>query len=178
MDLVSTIAAENGKCAKYDYKIVDIAPVQLINTKSKMDSFLRGSDVCKSDKEIAVDLYQMDSANMNMIGDATEDITFLFFLLHEQPKDVRLKTIEETMRITKKNGKIVIVDYHKPISKINPFLYIMRPILTYLEPFAIDLWNEEIGEYVEAINEKNEWNATMEKQLFFNGLYQKIVLTK
>merc|ERR1712176_688133 len=113
----------------------------------------------------------MDSASMNMMEDETEHISFLFFLLHEQPKDVRLKTIEETMRITKQNGKIVIVDYHRPSSAMNPFLYIMRPILTYLEPFAIDLWNEEIAEYVEKINEKNGWNVTMEEQLYFNGLY-------
>merc|ERR1712129_234870 len=103
-----------------------------------------------------------NSANMENISDASEDITYLFFLLHEQPNDVRLKTLGETMRITKENGKIVIVDYHRPVSKMNPFLYIMRPILTYLEPFAIDLWNEEIGDYVADINAKNGWNVKLE----------------
>jgi len=174
MDLVSAIDGIE-KCQKCVYNIIDIAPVQLENTKRKMSDLCHGN----ADTDIEIGLYQMNSANMELLSDASEDITFLFFLLHEQPKDVRLKTIEESIRTTKENGKIVIVDYHRPLSKYNPFLYIMRPILTYLEPFAIDLWKEEIGEYVQALNERNEWNVTTTtKELYFGGLYQKVVLTK
>ena len=115
---------------------------------------------------------------MISIEDNSEDITYLFFLLHEQPKDVRLKTIEDTLRITKEGGMCVIVDYHKPISNLNPFKYIMRPVLTYLEPFAIDLWNEQVVDYIKDMNERNNWNLKIEKELFFNGLYQKIVVRK
>merc|ERR1712129_378582 len=106
MDLVSEMV-ENTKCSQYNYKIIDIAPVQLKNTKNKMDQFIADKD-SNSSVEVKIDLHQMNSANMERMSDATEDITYLFFLLHEQPKDVRLKTLEETMRITRENGKIVI----------------------------------------------------------------------
>ena len=40
----------------------------------------------------------------------------LFFLLHEQPADVRRKTIAEALRVTKPGGKLIFVDYHKPVT--------------------------------------------------------------
>ncbi len=67
-----------------------------------------------------------------------------------------------------------MVDYHKPISDLNPFKYIMRPILTYLEPFAIDLWNESVEDYILEL----DGNVAMHKETHFGGLYQKIVVTK
>eukprot|EP01084_Bolivina_argentea_P140877 247603_1 len=168
-DLVSAIGKMHANGYNMcKYKIVDIAPIQLINTKNKIDRNAKECMVC-DDVDVSIDLYQSDSSDLKLIPNNSEDLAYLFFLLHEQPKDVRLKTIEETIRITKRKGKIVIVDYHKPLSNINPFRYIMRPILTYLEPFAIDLWNEQITDYIEHLNEKYEWNITMEKTLYFNG---------
>lgn len=168
--------------AKYTYKIVDIAPIQLVNTKQKIDRYLtehRASDHEQwTNAALDVELYQSDSMDLQVMHDGSEDITYLFFLLHEQPKEVRLKTLAEAIRITKPGGRIVIVDYHKPTSQVNPFRYIMYPILTYLEPFAIDLWNEEITDYIRDLSVGQQWNVQMEKTLFFHGLYQKIVLRK
>jgi len=105
--------------------------------------------------------------------DASHDATLVFFLLHEMPEDVRRKTVAEALRVTKPGGKVVFVDYHRPVS-INPFRYIMVPILTTLEPFAMDLWNGQIADWIPAGYQQ----ARMQKETCFGGLYQKVVLTK
>merc|ERR1719295_1033797 len=166
-----------GNDAESEYNIVDIAPIQLTNTKRKVDSFLNQSVDIKSRHNqstgINVGFYQNDSTNLECFESESQDICYLFFLLHEQPKAVRLKTIEEAVRIIGEKGKLVIVDYHEPISKMNPFRYIMYPILTKLEPFAIDLWNESVEDYIDDLG----LDLNVEKRLYFGGLYQKIVVT-
>ena len=59
------------------------------------------------------------------------------------PEPVRKLTLSEAIRVLKPGGKAVFVDYHQP-TKLNPFRYIMRPVLKYLEPFALDLWQNDI----------------------------------
>ena len=96
----------------------------------------------------------------------------VFFLLHEQPAEVREQTIAEALRVTKPGGRLVFVDYHRP-SWYNPFRYIMFPILYSLEPFAMDLWQNEIQDWLPT-------GTTVQKShksTYFGGLYQKIVLT-
>ena len=44
----------------------------------------------------------------------TYDQALLFFLLHEQPEDVRRRTLAEALRVVKPGGRLVIVDYHRP----------------------------------------------------------------
>ena len=70
-------------------------------------------------------------------------------------------------------GKVVFVDYHKP-HPANPFRYIMVPILTILEPFAMGVWNKEIIDWVPAGLRPKK----MTKETLFGGLYQKVVMTR
>ncbi|MBF0613153.1 MAG: methyltransferase, partial [Magnetococcales bacterium] len=67
-------------------------------------------------------------------------------------------------------GKTVFVDYHRP-SWINPFRYIMFPILGLLEPFAMDMWHHEITDWLDP----NVPVGRVEKETYFGGLYQKVV---
>ena len=93
--------------------------------------------------------------------------------MHEQPADVRRKTISEALRVTKPGGKLIFVDYHKPAAA-NPFRYIMVPILTTLEPFAMDVWRGEIVDWLPTEIKVSK----VEKQTYFGGLYQKVVITR
>lgn len=140
--------------------VVDVAPVQLENLKTKL-----GGDTPQ------ITLYHQDATHLQF-ADASYDRVLLFFLLHEQPEDVRAQTIAQAMRVVKPGGKVVFVDYHRP-TRINPFRYIMVPILTTLEPFAMDLWRKEIVEWLP------EWvhPTTVHKETYFGGLYQKVVIT-
>lgn len=140
--------------------VIDVAPIQIKNLQAKLTNTRQ------------VTLLRQDSTQMHF-EDASRDAVVVFFLLHEQPLEVRRKTIAEAVRITKPGGKTIFVDYHRPLLT-NPFRYLMMPILKTLEPFAMDLWRTEIADWLPA-----EMHASkIEKQTYFGGLYQKVVMTR
>ncbi|WP_180126046.1 rhodoquinone biosynthesis methyltransferase RquA [Rhodoferax sp. BLA1] len=140
--------------------VIDVAPVQIKNLHQKL-----------RDKR-QVSILQQDASNMGFV-DASQDTTLVFFLLHEMPVEVRRQTISEALRVTKPGGKVIFVDYHKPVAS-SPFRYIMVPILTTLEPFAMDLWQHEITEWLPPADSYSH----IEKHTYFGGLYQKVVITR
>jgi len=157
-DLTNTlfrrVAAGGGRL-----DIVDVLPMQRENLRSKLP--------CGA----PVRLLAMDSANLNL-PDASYDQALLFFLLHEQPKLYRERTLSEVFRVVRPGGKIVIVDYALP-RWWHPLRYLWRPLLAALEPFALDLWRHEIAHWLPAAA-----RAGGHKQSFFGGLYQKIVIKR
>jgi ubiquinone/menaquinone biosynthesis C-methylase UbiE len=140
--------------------VIDVAPVQIKNLHAKL----------KNTSQVTV--LRQDSTDMQF-DNASRDAVVVFFLLHEQPVEVRRKTIAEALRITKPGGKLIFVDYHRPVAS-NPFRYVMVPILTTLEPFAMDMWRGEILDWL-----PTEIQITkVDKQTYFGGLYQKVVITR
>jgi ubiquinone/menaquinone biosynthesis C-methylase UbiE len=140
--------------------VIDVAPIQIKNLHAKL----------KDQRQVAV--LRQDSAALQF-ADASKDAVVVFFLLHEQPSDVRRKTISEALRVTKPGGKLIFVDYHRPVA-ISPFRYLMVPILKLLEPFAMDIWRDEIAQWLPA----DVTPAKLVKQTYFGGLYQKVVITR
>ena len=140
--------------------VIDVAPVQITNLHAKL----------KDARQVTVQ--RQDSTDLQFAV-ASRDAVVVFFLLHEQPADVRQRTIAEALRVTKPGGKVIFVDYHRPVA-VNPFRYIMVPILTTLEPFAMDIWRNEITDWLPA----GLAVAKVEKQTYFGGLYQKVVITR
>jgi ubiquinone/menaquinone biosynthesis C-methylase UbiE len=137
--------------------VVDVLPVQLDNLSRKLPGDPR------------VGLIQGDSSALD-IESGAYDRALLFFLLHEQPEEVRRKTIAEAVRVVKPGGRVVIVDYHRP-SLLNPLHVPMISILKALEPFAMDLWRHEIAEWLPE-------GVSVEKSTSFGGLYQLLTVTK
>ena len=156
-DFTERLAKRLKPTARLD--VVDVAPVQLENLKAKLDG---GAP--------RIALHHQDSSNLHF-ADASYDCVVLFFLLHEQPEEVRAQTVAQALRVVKPGGKVIFVDYHRP-DPTNPFRYVMVPILTSLEPFAMDLWRKEIAEWLP----DQARSATIEKQTYFGGLYQKVVV--
>jgi ubiquinone/menaquinone biosynthesis C-methylase UbiE len=146
--------------------VVDVAPIQLENLQKKINQI--GTPTLPAHVRILL----QDSSALEL-EDASFDSVVVFFLLHEQPADVRLKTIAEALRVTKKGGKLIFVDYHKPKST-SIFRYLMNPILRTLEPFALDLWKTEICDWLPA----DITISTINKQTYFGGLYQKVVVVR
>jgi ubiquinone/menaquinone biosynthesis C-methylase UbiE len=157
-DFSQTAASRLSRGSRLD--IVDVAPVQLENVKKKVKSFAN------------VFLHHDDSANLSFEDDAFDNV-IVFFLLHEQPEEVREQTVREALRVVRPGGKVVFVDYHRP-KRFNPFRYIMIPILHFLEPFALGLWKREISEWVP----EKDRPQSIRKETFFGSLYQKVVLIK
>jgi ubiquinone/menaquinone biosynthesis C-methylase UbiE len=139
--------------------IVDVLPIQLRNLRRKLP------------KHAPVRLLSMDSAHLRL-QDASYDRALAFFLLHEQPRDCRAQTLRELVRVVKPGGKIVIVDYARP-RWWHPLRYIWRPLLANLEPFALDLWREEIVDLL-----PRSRAICSRKDLFFGGMYQMVVVTR
>jgi len=139
--------------------IVDVLPVQLRNLRSKLPN------------HAPVRLLPMDAAALDL-PDASYDNCLIFFLLHEQPRSWRERTLREVFRVVKPGGKIVIVDYARP-RWWHPLRYVWGPLLAMLEPFALDLWREDIVDWLPG-------SATLRwrRQSFFGGLYQKLVITR
>jgi ubiquinone/menaquinone biosynthesis C-methylase UbiE len=137
--------------------VVDVLRVQLDNLGRKLPGDPR------------VGLVQGDSSALD-IPSASYDRALLFFLLHEQPEDVRRRTLAEALRVLKPGGRLVIVDYHRP-RRTHPLYLPMIAILRTLEPFAIDLWRHEIAEWLPA-------GVALEKRTCFAGLYQVLGITK
>jgi ubiquinone/menaquinone biosynthesis C-methylase UbiE len=154
VDAAGRAAAAGGKL-----DIVDVLPIQLQNLHKKLPA---GSPAR---------LLRMDSAQLRLPG-ATYDQALLFFLLHEQPPDVRLRTLQQVLRVVKPGGKIVIVDYASPCWW-NPLRYLWRPLLAILEPFALDLWREDVSAWIPECNVKR-----ISRRSFFGGLYQIMVVTR
>lgn len=140
--------------------VIDVAPIQIRNLQVKL----------KNSRQVTV--LRQDSTALQF-EDASHDAAIVFFLLHEQPADVRRKTITEALRITKPGGKTIFVDYHRP-HRFNPFRYVMVPILRTFEPFAMDMWRGEIADWLPAGTPA----AQVVKQTYFGGLYQKVVITR
>jgi ubiquinone/menaquinone biosynthesis C-methylase UbiE len=140
--------------------VIDVAPIQINNLKKKLTN----------PEHVTASL--QDSTALQF-EDGSRDAVIVFFLLHEQPADVRRKTIAEALRVTKPGGKLIFVDYHKPVA-VSPFRYLMIPVLTILEPFAMDVWRNEIADWLP----RDIPVSKVEKQTYFGGLYQKVVITR
>lgn len=155
-DLTERLLGQMGARDRLD--VVDVAPIQLDNLQRKLRPDPRWHP------------HRQDASALRF-ADGTFDRTLLFFLLHEQPEEVRRATLAEALRVTRPGGKLVIVDYHRPDAG-HLLRLPMRAVLAALEPFALDLWRHEVTEFLPA----GPHLSRMRKSTFFRGLYQKIVI--
>jgi ubiquinone/menaquinone biosynthesis C-methylase UbiE len=140
--------------------VVDILPIQLHNLGSKLSP----------DARIA--LRHCNCAKLDA-PDAHYDQLLMFFLLHELPETVRRASLAEALRVLKPGGQLVIVDYHRP-ARFHPLRPLMTVVFRKLEPYAIDLWQHEVSDFLP----QDIALRSMEKQTYFGGLYQKLVITR
>ncbi|MEI6804134.1 MAG: rhodoquinone biosynthesis methyltransferase RquA [Burkholderiales bacterium] len=157
-DFTEHLARRLAPGARLD--VVDVAAIQINNLQKKLSN----------PNQVHASL--QDSTALQF-ADGSRDAVIVFFLLHEQPADVRRQTIAEALRVTKPGGKLIFVDYHKPVA-ISPWRYLMVPVLTILEPFAMDVWRNEIVDWLPADIPVTK----VEKETYFGGLYQKVVITR
>jgi ubiquinone/menaquinone biosynthesis C-methylase UbiE len=159
-DFSNRLAAHLGRTGSR-LDLVDVAPIQLRNAAHKLRQHNN------------ISFHHQDSSAL-AFPDASFDQTVLFFLLHEQPEAVRRKTISEAIRVTRPGGKIVFVDYHGP-HRANPLRYLMKPLLAWLEPYAMDLWREGLPAFMPGDIKQEQVDS---RYRCCGGLYQKVVITR
>jgi len=155
-DFTAKLAGRLAGGGKLD--VVDVLPVQLANLRRKLHPASR------------VNLLNRDAADLGF-ADASYDRAILFFLLHEMPLEVRRRTLAEALRVLKPGGRLVIVDYHRP-ARWHPLRRVMKWILETFEPFAMDLWQHDVAEWLPA------GTRIVKKQTCYGELYQRLVITK
>jgi ubiquinone/menaquinone biosynthesis C-methylase UbiE len=143
-----------------ELQVVDILPLQLKGLAAKLP------------RDERVSLLQGDSSALPQ-ADASFDQVLLFFLLHEQPDDVRRRTLAEALRVVKPGGRVVIVDYHRP-GRWHPLRPLMWLVFRFLEPFAMAYCRQGI----DANLPPEPVPAALRKSTWFGGLYQMIVITR
>mgnify|MGYP000869560922 CR=1 FL=1 len=151
--LLTHVGAQGGRL-----DVIDVVPAQIENLESKLAP------------GAPLRTHVMDASRLDF-PDGRFDRSVLFFLLHEQPEEVRRRTIAETLRVTKPGGKVVVMEYAKP-RWWSPWRLLMIPVLTVLEPFAIDMWRTPVVDFAPPATK-----ATSPVR-FFGGLYQLVTLTR
>ncbi|MCX4029802.1 methyltransferase domain-containing protein [Endozoicomonas sp. SM1973] len=138
--------------------IIDVAPIQLANLQTKMAYYENFY------------LYHRDSTDLGFPSNSF-DTVLLFFLLHEQPDLVKSATLAEACRVLKPGGKLIIIDYHKPVNW-HPCKWVLMPVLRLLEPYALSLWKQPLIRFLP----KQQPLAHVNICYHFGRLYQEVVV--
>lgn len=156
-DLTARLIVQLESDSRLD--VVDILPIQLQSLARKLPDPDAATLICGNSAAL-----QFESGSY--------DRALLFFLLHEQPQEVRRRTLSEALRVVKPGGRIVIVDYHRPRT-FHPLYLPMAAILRGLEPFALDLWRHDVARWLPP----EQPVAAIAKRALFGGLYQLVTIT-
>ena len=111
LDMACGTGAQSIAFAKRSFSVVgvDLSPDMLARAKKKIH---KGYDVvflCRDASDISY-------------ADSHFDASSISFGLHDMPEEIGLAILKEMKRATKQNGKIIIVDYHKPENQFSAFV--------------------------------------------------------
>jgi ubiquinone/menaquinone biosynthesis C-methylase UbiE len=138
--------------------ILDVLPIQLNNAAHKLAP------------NLPVRFWHRNAAETGL-PNASYHRVLLFFLLHEVPMDVRRKVLAEALRVAKPGGQVVLVDFAMP-RWWNPFRYLWAVFLAVFEPFAREMWQQDILTMLPP----GVQEADLTRTRYFGGLFQRVVV--
>lgn len=110
--------------------IVDPIPAQIANVQRKLQ------------RSTMVSLHVGDARTLSFRSGSVDRI-LAFFLLHEQPADVRDATLKEALRTLKLGGRLVIVDYDLPDQSLAGRTFLS--LIATIEPFVTEFLTSRSG---------------------------------
>lgn len=137
--------------------VVDVAALQVGNARRKLAASPHAA------------VRQADLAQPGCVMADAYDAVSCFFLLHEVPEGARRSIVDNLLAAVRPGGKIVFVDYHRPVSA-HPLRPVMSLVFRWLEPYAPSLFDTEIPQRSPRAA-GFEWT----KSTCFGGLYQTVV---
>ena len=158
LDVATGTGAQAYELAKQGYTVVgiDLSPEMLKQAKKKLSSKLKLS-------------FQQADATDLPLKDNEFDATSISLGLHDMPYEVDIKVLKEIKRVTKKNGKILIVDYNEP--KKHWMAKLAFPIINAYETKN---WRPFIERGLD--NLLNEVGLKVQREADFLGLVQIVVV--
>ncbi len=138
-------------------QVFDVAPIQVERCRRKLCDFPQASVRLADAGEPSGEFY---------------DAVCCYFLLHEIPADYKRKVVDALLGSVVPGGKVIFVDYHKP-HFAHPLKVVSSLVFDTLEPFAKELWRNEIAEFASAAD-----GFVWRKQTCFGGLFQKVIASK
>lgn len=135
-------------------EVIDVAPIQVACCRRKLRDFPQAT------------VRHADSA---LRGGEVYDAVCCYFLLHELPADYKRAVVDALLGSVVPGGKVIFVDYHRP-HWAHPLKGITSLVFDTLEPFAKDLWRNEISHFASTPNE-----FVWSKQTYFGNLFQRTI---
>lgn len=139
-------------------------------------------DICKNEIERAgekyskayggIKFYNQDVRGVNS-GHAY-DAVVCFMLLSQVPSPSKRKIINNALKLVKKGGKVIFIDWHNPLF-YHPLRYVVRMYNRLNHPFVERLWDRDISSYAETdLRSQFSWRKTT----YFGRMFQKCVATR
>lgn len=160
LDVATGTGAQAYELAKLGHEVVgiDLSPEMLVQAKKKLSPNLK------------LKFQEADGTKLPF-KDETFDVATISLGIHDMPYDIGLKVLQEMKRVTKNDGRIMIVDYvnskkHYP-AKITQLLINLYETKNY-KPFiakGIEFYIKEAG--LKTVKESN-----------YLGIFDMLVLEK
>lgn len=111
LDMACGNGAQSVAFAKYGFSVVgvDLSPDMLARAKMKVRNGYDVTFICRDASSVPY-------------ADSHFDLSTVSFGLHDMPEQIGLAVLREMRRVTKPDGKIVIVDYDVPRNAPSAFL--------------------------------------------------------
>ena len=139
-----------------------------------LDRYLAQSPVRDAAGLAALEAWRTEQRSQRpLIADASVDVVISNCVLNLVAESDRRQMIREIHRVLKPGGKLMIVDYHRP-APLHPLRLLLHQVLVWLEPFALDIWRNEVISWFPADFQPKE----IKKETLFGGMYQIISIQR
>jgi len=111
LDMACGTGNQSLAFAKEGFEVtgIDLSPDMLRYAKKKIKRPYKLKFICRDATKV-------------FYKNSTFDISSISFGLHDMPEKIGIKILKEMKRVTKKKGKIIIVDYYTPKTGLSNFL--------------------------------------------------------